>query len=320
MLRIVCIIPSSGNTQSSGHLARCLRTLRAEKNLPLEIIRIVISDNQTLATTLRKHGPSFTFLKSDRGGFSELNNAAIAYALRRYKPDYVLFINDDARVKKSFFQKFFKENGADIIVPLIYTDTPPLVDSFGVEYFASGYAKNSIDLDTPTTLASAACLLVKASFLKKIKRAYGFYFNPRLHYYLEDVEFMIRAKALGATVAKNASLIAYHTGSATSGKKSRFTMYQTYRNILWLIIMTWPRSTVVKHLRQIFLVQGWIFLFGTWSHGGLLYPRIILDTLVSLGELLWYRRRTIRSYPKNFDFESLFSPYAFRTYHGITIK
>lgn len=274
-------------------------------------------------------------------GFAGMNNLAIKKTIRKYKADFYLLINDDAKVKANFFgnfvkivkakskknkkaaqQKFSKMTASklkDFIVPLVYEGESEIVDSYGVEYFKSGYAKNCTSRSLKTTLASASCLLVSGQFLQKMQQKYGFYFNSLLFYYLEDVEFMIRAYMLGARIKKSSKLVVFHEGSVTSGKKSYFTMYQTYRNILWLIILSWPLRSIVKHLGTILLVQAWVIVFSFRSFGPLLYLRLMLDTIRNLRKLFEFRKKTVPNYKKGLDFEAMLSKHAFRTYHGITI-
>ncbi len=262
-------------------------------------------------------------------GFSTLNNAGldkIALNSKHLATDsYVLFLNDDALLATDFgleLRKLLLKSGRktpDVIVPIVFEEDEKVIDSYGVEYFTSGYAKNSRSLDLPTSLASASCLLVKLSFIQKMKRAYGFYFNPIYFFYLEDVDFMLRAFMLGAKVHKLPTLRAYHKGSSTSGKRSRFTMHHTYRNILWLIFCTWPVTVILSHLASIILVQGWVLLYSTWKFGPLMYLQLLGETFINFPILALYRKKTLGGYGRKQSFEKAFSPFAFRTYHNVTI-
>jgi hypothetical protein len=322
-IKCTCIIPSLCQGKNLTYLRRCLNSLIAAKTNNVRLKIIVVSNNRG-ARLDSLSGRVDGLIKVDESfGFAKMNNEAIDRSLELNKSDYHLLINDDAWVEKDFFKVFVetvKKSRPDLLISLIYTPDKKVIDSYGVEYFKSGYAKNNISFDVQTTLAPAACLLIKSSFLKQIKKSYGYYFNPLLHSYLEDVELSIRAKAIGASLLKNKKLIAYHLGSATYGKKGRFTMFQTYRNILWLIILTWPAKIILKHLPSILLVQGWMIFCSLYSFGPLLYLQVLADTLRNLKQLLRARKMTIAKYHKSFNFNKLFSKYAFRTYHGVTIR
>jgi GT2 family glycosyltransferase len=226
-------------------------------------------------------------------------------------------------VEKDFFKNsltLIKKEKPDILVPLTIEREGPRIDSFGIEYFRSGYAKNAPTFDIETQLGAMACLLIGHKLMSKMKSKYGFCLNETLFSYLDDVEFSIRARGLGAKFIKGRDVKVHHMVSYTAGKKSYFVMFHTYRNILWLIIMTWPLPNILRHLYNILLVQGWIFLYGLKSYGPALQIKIVWETLLNLKTLLVRRRKILSGYMKGFDFETILSKYSFRTYHGITIK
>ncbi len=336
MRSVICIVPTSLNKKNIQTIKLLINSLYKSSHQVVKVFFEIVTTNDMESDNLR----SF-FLRSEMGnkdfsitvcdkklGFSEMNNLVLDKYGDDY-PDYFLLVNDDMWVKETFFAEFLKGiegNYTDVVAPLVIDATilraqkEVIIDSFGVEYFKSGYAKNSTDLDRETQLITASCMFVSSLLIKKMKRKYGFIFNDMFFFYLEDVEFSIRAKMIGATISKSASILSYHFGSTTSGKKSYFTMYQTYRNILWLIIMTWPTQIIMRNILNILLVQMWVFIYSIKSFGIFLYPRAIIETIVCSGKLLRMRKKIIGSYNKKTEFNSLFSDLSFRTYHGIKIK
>lgn len=303
-------------------LARCIASLRQQTKLE---VRILLSTNSThfLANVKPIRYIDKIFVCKPTDGFSTLNNVAIDFGEQVYKPDYFLLINDDAFIKSDFFFKlenFFHRNATDIIIPCIYDIENKVIDSYGVEYFRSGYAKNSTIFSQNTTLATAGCVIFSAKILKKVKKKYGTYFNSLLHFYLEDVELSIRMAMIKAKYYKDNSLKVYHQVSASSGRKSKFTMYQTYRNILWVIILTWPVKNILRHLSSILLVQAWVFVWSTYRFGPVMYIEIVFDTITNLKKLLDMRKKYLAAYEKSINFEDILSHLTFRTYHGIKIK
>ena len=320
-MNISVIIPSRFDEKSRNFLEKCINSLKKSKANNLRIkICIVTSDNST-----QKHFKSAQIIQArSNSGFSDMNNEAIEFALDTLHPDYILLINNDAWVNQDFFTQFQKildeEEQADVVVPLVYESDGKSIDSFGVEYFRSGYAKNSREIELNTTLTSASCVIINSDFLKKMKITYGFYFNPLLFFYLEDVEFCIRAFMLGANYVKSKSLIAYHYGSTTSGKKSYFVIYQTYRNVIWVIMMTWTKKEILLNIMNILIVQVWLITYSLLHYGPILYLNILKETIVNFKNLLDYRRKIINNYSKNVMFASLFSEYAFRTFKNKTFR
>lgn len=303
-------------------LARCIASLRQQTNLE---IKILLSTNSThfLANVKPLRYIDKIFVCKPTDGFSTLNNVAIDFGEQAYKPDYFLLINDDAFIRSDFFfmlENFFRSNAIDIIVPCIYDIENKVIDSYGVEYFKSGYAKNSTVFSQKTTLATAGCVIFSAKILKKVKEKYGTYFNSLLHFYLEDVELSIRMAMIKAKFYKEDSLKVYHQVSASSGRKSKFTMYQTYRNILWVIILTWPVKNILRHLASILLVQAWAFFWSTYRFGPVMYMEIVFDTMRNFTRLKNMRKKYLAAYEKSIDFEDILSPLTFRTYHGIKVR
>jgi len=319
-IKYTCIIPSTCSQKILPHLRKCIESLRKSSRIAeVQLKVVVVADSRETRNPFNKR-IDFFICAGEKPGFAKMNNYAFGKTLKTFESDYFLLINDDAWVEEDFFKEFLKMTKADLIVPLIYEREGPKIDSFGIEYFTSGYAKNAHSFDIKTQLAPAACLFIKTSFLQKMKVIYGFYFNEQLYSYLDDVEFSIRARALGASIEKVKGMVVHHIVSFTAVRKSYYIMYHTYRNILWLIVMTWPLKSILRHIASIALVQGWVGFYSLKTHGPLLYLRVLWDTLLNFAKLIKLRRKIISLYQKAFDFESLFSEYAFRTYHGVIIK
>jgi len=83
--------------------------------------------------------------------------------------------------------------------------------------------------------------------------------------------------------------------------------------------LTWPTKFIFSHLLSILVVQGWAFIYSL-QFSPLLYARALLNTFIHLADIYKGRTQIIEAYDKEFDFTTLFSRYAFRTHHGVTIK
>lgn len=316
MINVVGIIPTSGSRAAFSSLKRCVSSLlsSAKNKVNLSIV-LVTSEPDSLPGNIKKSTAKIVVV-SQKSGFAEMNNAALRYSLANLKGDYQLLINDDAWVDKEFFSIFLKilsKNSADLIVPLVKEGRGNKLDSFGIEYFSSGFPKNAVNTRIATTLAPASCLLISTHLIKKLLKRDGYIFNPSLYFYIEDVEFSIRAISCGAKIFKDKGLKAYHIGSQTSLRESYFTYYYSFRNILWVIILTWPLSIIVRHAAKIIIVYGWLLLTTHFKGKRFIFSKITIDTIKNLRVLLNYRRKLLKKYPPNFHFEKIFSPYMFRT-------
>jgi len=325
-LHVAVIIPSSLNTPQMKLLDQSITSLfLAQKKARKLTLTVVVVSSRRVSQQTKKKYPQVQFVKTiTESGFAELNNVALQYLQRRFaklrQPDFLLLLNDDAWIESDFFTALEKQPQADIYTPILFeAKRRTEIDSYGVEYFRSGYAKNSRSIDTPTTLATAGCEVIRWKFVQKFMKRYGFFFNTLYFYYLEDVDLSIRAVMIGGTIRKSSQLVAYHHGSATSGgKRNTFALRYTYRNVLWVVLCCWPLKDILRNLPNILLVQGWILLYSTAVCGVLTYPNLIGQTLLSLPELVAQRRRIQRAYTHT-SFAKLLSPLNFRTYHNQTI-
>ncbi len=322
-ITLSCIIPSTISNKSFRNLTKSIISLKRQAKV--FSTNILIVTNTDFKPGIRNDKPIHRNILRLPGtlGYSELNNIAIDYCIRNYSSDYILLLNDDAFLSSDFFSVLKKQidtSTFDILSPLIMTPNGELIDSFGIEYFRSGYAKNSNLIGVRTTMATGACMIIKTSFLIKMKLKFGYVFNPLLYFYLEDVDFSLRALMIDARISKCKYLKAYHYGSATTGKKSFFTMYQTYRNVLWILIMDWPLIQLLRHSPSIIIVQMWMMLCSVAVFGPQLHAKLIVNTFLYLPKLLRYRNETLSSYPNKALFANVISRVSFRTYNNIIIR
>lgn len=317
-MKIVCVIPS---TCTKPVLKQCLRSLEKAKTKNIHLFQIIATSNEKALEMNLKVKKIIIINKSC--GFAEMVNEAINQAFLLFKPDYFLIINDDAWIHKDFikiFKSLCRKENFDVYTPIIYKPDKKTIDSFGDEYFTSGFAKQSNVLTAKTELTSFACVIVKSEFIRKILITYGYVLNPLLHFYMEDVEFSIRARAIGGTFGKFTNLVAYHIRFHTTGRESFFKVYHVYRNSLWVIILTWPILNIFKRIHSILAVLILAGFYATYKFGPWFTISTIISTIYNLSLLLKYRKKALNSYKKNFDFSIIFSKYAFRFRNGLTIK
>lgn len=318
-MKIICIVSCAGFSKNIPLLRRCLLSIKKASSPHINTY-IVITTNHTKRYIQKlDHLFDKIVVSPESSGFVEINNEAVKKTTL-YHGDFYLFINDDAWIDPDFFSNLqalsHTHDTSDIFVPLVHQSDTNIIDSFGIEYFTSGYAKNTSSTHIYTSLATFSCLCIKHSFLKTMMQTYGFFLNPMLHWYFDDVEFCIRALALGATVEKSASLKAHHIGTFTWKKRSPFVVYQNYRNLLWTIILTWPKKTVVKHMVSVLCIQLILCIYSVFWYGPWMYYKIVTETIEMWQDLIEYRRKIIDTYPKGFVFDTIFSPHRLRTKYG----
>jgi len=308
---IICVISCAGTPKNIIVLKKCVASIRKALIKDINLSIVVTTNNVDHCIDKKSLLIQDVIVSEKRVGFVGINNAAVDKTIQK-KSFYYLIINDDAWIDKHFFQNLigFLKNKASlpsIIVPLIYGVGDEDIDSFGVEYFRTGFTKNSSRIRTQTTLASMSCLLIQTTFLKKMIQAYGYFLNPLLVWYLDDVDFSIRARAIGGVILKSSSLKAHHLRTYTWGRKSYLVMYYSFRNLIWIILTAWPVNIITKQLIRLFLWQLVVLTYCLIRFGPLLYIKIVYETIINIHTLLRCRRNTLKQYQRSFQFGSLFS-------------
>lgn len=85
--------------------------------------------------------------------------------------------------------------------------------------------------------------------------------------YHEESDWSFRAQLRGWKCWYEPSAVAYHVGGATSGRISRFALYLTNRNIVWLIIKNYPAGALLRHFPKLafsFAKTFWGAVKGRW--------------------------------------------------------
>lgn len=279
---IYCIITSSLNDKRKNFLRKCVKSLKNE------LFQIDI----TIVTNKKQNKKSRYVVEAKyNAGFAEMQNTAISSIKDEIlNDDWVLFINDDAYLDSNFFNNFKKVyKNFDVVIPLILSYKGERVDSFGINLFSSGYAKNNKDIGVQSLLGTGACLLVRWKVLKKIESDYGFIFNALYYFYLEDLDFSLRLLFVKARIKAEKSLRAYHFGSLSTGKKSHFSMYYTYRNVVLSIALHWSPKLILRNSINILVVQLWAFIYSIISFNFFCYPKIFFFLITNLKSIMRLR-------------------------------
>ncbi len=309
-MTITCIISCAGYAKNIPVLHTCIDSLLRAKTAKTKLI-IVVTTNNVHHNIAGDNTIDYLVVSPKNAGFVGINNKAVTKTIHK-KSDFYLIINDDAWVKSNFFTQLEiiekrKNQKGDVLIPYIYASDKKHVDSFGVEYFKTGYTKNASSSTIPTSLASMSCLIIRTRFLKSMIASYGFFLNPLLKWYLDDVEFSVRALARGAIFIKCNTLVAFHQITYTWGAKSYFVMYQSFRNLLWVILLTWPSEIIKKNLLRIICWQLVQLMYCTIKYSPFMYPRILMDTQRHLKILKAKRKHILHQYVDQNIFTTVFS-------------
>lgn len=250
----------------------CLLSLENCKTKNADV-KIIVVDNDSNDGSVRKleKGIGYTFLKnSENLGYTGGNNVGIKHALSQ-KSDYILILNNDTVVDKSFLSELVKARPkAEILSPKIFF-------SPGYEFHKNRYKKQDlgrviwyaggkIDWDNILGIhlgvdqvdsgqfeksreieyATGAALFVKKEVFEKIGLFDGKYFL-----YLEDMDFSVRAKKAGFKIFFEPKAIIWHKNAGSAGGSgSELQDYYITRNRLLFAFKFANLKTKIAVLRQ----------------------------------------------------------------------
>lgn len=287
--------------KNSPHLMNCLEklTLQTYKNFEVIIIENGPDDGflSTLDVTTLHFEVTLRRLPSNLG-FAAANN--IGAHLARGK--WIALLNADAYPEADWLEKLLSAaeqspGYSAFSSRQIQFHAPTRLDGAGDAYHLSGLAwrngynlpaaENGLERREIFSPCAAAALYSRADFLK----VGGFdedYFS-----YFEDVDLGFRLRLNGAKCLYVPAAIVHHVGSASTGKRSEFSVYYGYRNLIWTFFKDMPSPWVwvllPLHAATILFFALYITLRG---QGGAI-GRAILDALRGLPKVL-VKRNTIQ--------------------------
>ena len=99
-------------------------------------VKIIVVDNNTLnekdEQKLKKYNIDLIKLEENKG-FAKANNIGCKFAIKNYKPDYLIVSNNDIIIRqKEFIEKIYNEEKFDILGPMILTKHGQSVNPFPV--------------------------------------------------------------------------------------------------------------------------------------------------------------------------------------------
>lgn len=196
-------------------------------------------------------------------GFAKGNNTAIRHAIQNYpEVEYFVFLNTDARLSADWLKTLIqfaakKPRGALFQSTTLDYYDHEIVDSTHtyISHNGSGtqsswrtpYAGDKGPRKVFGVNAAAALLSRKFLDAQPFKTA----FDETMFMYLEDVDISARATVMGWDNYLVPGTLAYHMGSASSGKKPGFSLYMTYRNNIAVLVKNIPLTLLLRMIPAI---------------------------------------------------------------------
>jgi GT2 family glycosyltransferase len=232
------------NYQTPADTQLAVKSLLASR-LPLQ--QVIVVDNDA-ADELRAAAPAWgsavTYLHTGANlGFAGGINAGVREALAS-GADAVLLVNSDVVLTPSCLtyldQALDAHPDAAIAAPLLLARTDPAtVASAGIDYDRrtgrmrerhAGRRRHAVDLAAGPRVAASGCvLLVTRAAWERVGLL-----DERYFFGFEDIDFCLRAAAVGLGTCFDARAVAYHEGGGSLGPASPRRFYFAARNHLLL--------------------------------------------------------------------------------------
>jgi GT2 family glycosyltransferase len=285
------------NLNGGSLLSRALDALSVQTVAPA---RVIVVDNASFdgsADRLEERHPGTEVIRlADNLGFAAANNLGLAAA---DDCEWVALLNPDAFAERDWLATLVAAAEANPEFTffgsrLLRADMPAELDGAGDVLHVSGMAwrRHHGEPATGTALereeifspCAAAALYHRDAFIG----VGGF--DESYFCYFEDTDLAYRLRLAGHRCLYVPEAVVHHVGSAIAGVESDFTIYHSFRNLVWTWVKNTPRPLLWLYLPQHLLVNG--LLLAAFALRG--RPTVILraqrDALRGLPRVLRERR------------------------------
>jgi GT2 family glycosyltransferase len=206
-----------------------------------EIIFVDNASRDGSVQWVRAHYPKTKiYINKKNLGFAGANNVGF----KKARGKYLLFLNNDTRVTKSFLSELVKVMVKDVNVAgvqskILLMDTPDRHDSVGAYLTPTGvlyhygfgkkdHKKYNKEIDLYT--AKGACMMFRRSVLNEVSIR-GNIFDPDYFAYFEESDMCHRVWLAGYRIVYAYKSVIYHKmGATSSGMDNAFIQYHSFKN------------------------------------------------------------------------------------------
>jgi GT2 family glycosyltransferase len=276
------------------------RTLRALGRQTLAPRRVLVVDNASAdgsvdGLTVRHPGVELIRLP-ENAGFAAANNLAVRAA---DDCDWIALLNPDAFPEPGWLEALARATRtapeyAFFGSRLLKADDSGELDGTGDLYHVSGLAWRR-DHGRPAEGAAPVAEEVfspcaaAALYRRDVFLAAGGFDESYFCYY-EDSDLSFRLRLAGHRCLYVPDAVVHHVGSALSGRESDFTLYHSYRNLVWTYLKNMPSPLVWLYLPHCVLMNG-LVLGGYVVRGrGKVVASAYRDALRELARVVRQRR------------------------------
>jgi GT2 family glycosyltransferase len=290
-------------------LSQCLACLDSQKYKDLEIIIVDNGSKDAVTEEIKKY-PRLN-LRLERlhrnEGFAAANNIGASLAQGRW----LALLNADAYPEPDWLEKLVlavEENPEFSFFSSrqIQANDRHLLDGAGDAYHVSGlawrryYNRQAEHLALQPAEVFSACGAAALYLREDFLQAGGFdedYFS-----YFEDVDLGFRLRLRGKKCLYIPQAVVYHVGSASTGKRSDFSVYYGYRNLIWTFIKNMPSPFIWLYLPLHIGTLLFFAIFLTFRGQGRVIWRAILDAYLGMPKIIAKRQmihKNLKSKPSD---------------------
>ena len=305
------------------HLPRFFKTLSEQSRQSFEVALVDNGSTDQTISSLKMQPFTHRLTVhqfSSNLGFATANNIGARMA----KGKWLALLNADAFPEPDWLEKLVQaaeENPEYSFFSSrqIQANNPKLMDGAGDAYHISGLAwRNGYNHKVSDygheqkevfSACAAAALISRDLFLEMGG------FDEDFFSYFEDVDLGFRLRLMGKKCLYVPDAVVHHVGSASTGKRSDFSVYYGYRNMIWTFFKNMP-SPLIWFLLPVHITTLLFFVFYLSLRGqGKVILRAVFDAIKGMPKVL-EKRKEIQSNIKIKPFDllkvmsiGLFEPY-----------
>lgn len=289
------------NYNGGEGIGRCLDALAAQTRPPRQVIVVDNASSDGSAERVNDHLPTALLIRANHNlGFARANNLAAAHAV---ETRWLITLNPDAFPACDWLARLEAATTrypgyAMFACRLLMASDPMRLDGAGDSYHRSGYAwrrhhgATAIDHATAPREVFSPCGAAAMFRRDAFRRAGGF--DEHLFCYMEDVDLAFRLRLAGEHCMYLPDARVLHTGSGSTGYRSRFSTYHGHRNMVWVFLQNMPAALLWRYLPVFLLANVAALAVGARRGQLAVVARAKFDALKQLRRCL-ARRRAVQS-------------------------
>jgi len=249
------------NLNGCEYLKVCFQSLSSLTFNNHEIILVDNASSDDSVEFVKKDYPEIKIIENKENlGFAEANNIGA----KETKGEYLLFLNNDTKVKPDFLNKLVSRMEEDFTIgvcqgKLLIMDNPKKFEAIGAYLTFTGFLKhiglNEIDRDQYNQereifSSRGACMLIRRNIFERIGG-----FDKDFFAYFEESDVAWRVWLAGYRIIYIPQSVIYHKmGATTQNLAFSFIQYHSYKNRICSLI----KNPELKNL--FFLLPFHLFL------------------------------------------------------------